>query len=159
MQAGIFFTTSLFLLRETNAAVLLQKKTLRLRKETGNAVLVSKMDRGLTPRQLFLRAIVRPTKLLVLSPIVLLVRNQMIQARPMSRVFAKVSFLRPALTPLRLRLRPPLPPLHNLSTGLRRTIRLLRRRVRLIISRSRHRDVLLVGSLREFLGQAVQSDS
>lgn len=30
------------------------------------------MDRGLTPSQLFLRAIVRPTKLLVLSPIVLL---------------------------------------------------------------------------------------
>jgi MFS family permease len=30
------------------------------------------MDRGLSPRQLFLRAIVRPTKLLVLSPIVLL---------------------------------------------------------------------------------------
>ena len=30
------------------------------------------MDRGLAPRQLFLRAIVRPTKLLILSPIVLL---------------------------------------------------------------------------------------
>jgi predicted MFS family arabinose efflux permease len=30
------------------------------------------MDRGLTPRQLFLRAITRPTKFLILSPIVLL---------------------------------------------------------------------------------------
>jgi hypothetical protein len=30
------------------------------------------MDRGLTPRQLFVRAITRPTKLLLLSPIVLL---------------------------------------------------------------------------------------
>jgi len=52
--------------------VLLGWKAARLRKETGNAALVSKMDRGLTPRQLFLRAIIRPTKLLILSPIVLL---------------------------------------------------------------------------------------
>lgn len=52
--------------------MLLGWKAARLRKETGNAALVSKMDRGLTPRQLFLRAIIRPTKLLILSPIVLL---------------------------------------------------------------------------------------
>lgn len=59
-------------MRETNATVLLARKAARLRKETGNTALVSKMDRGLAPRQLFLRAIVRPTKLLLLSPIVLL---------------------------------------------------------------------------------------
>lgn len=52
--------------------MLLARKAARLRKETGNADLVSKMDRGLRPRQLFLRAIIRPTKLLVMSPIVLL---------------------------------------------------------------------------------------
>lgn len=52
--------------------MLLEWKAARLRKETGNAALVSKMDRGLTPRKLFFRAIVRPTKLLILSPIVLL---------------------------------------------------------------------------------------
>lgn len=52
--------------------MLLEWKAARLRKETGNTALVSKMDRGLSPRQLFLRAIVRPTKLLILSPIVLL---------------------------------------------------------------------------------------
>lgn len=52
--------------------MLLGWKAARLRKETGNAALVSKMDRGLTPRQLFLRAITRPTTLLILSPIVLL---------------------------------------------------------------------------------------
>jgi len=72
IQAGVTFTISIFLLRETNAAVLLAWKTARLQKETGNPALVSKMDRGLTPRQLFLRAIVRPIKLLILSPIVLL---------------------------------------------------------------------------------------
>ncbi|TVY32820.1 MFS transporter [Lachnellula subtilissima] len=71
-KAGISFTISIFFLRETNATVLLGWKAARLRKETGNAALVSKMDRGLTPRQLFLRAITRPTKLLILSPIVLL---------------------------------------------------------------------------------------
>jgi MFS family permease len=60
------------LLRETNAVVLLNWKTARLRKSTNNPALVSIMDRGLTPKQLFLRAIVRPTKLLLLSPIVLL---------------------------------------------------------------------------------------
>ncbi|KAK5174692.1 uncharacterized protein LTR77_001774 [Saxophila tyrrhenica] len=69
---GVIFTISIFFLRETNAAVLLGWKAARLRKQTGNAALVSKMDRGLTPRQLFLRAITRPMKLLVLSPIVLL---------------------------------------------------------------------------------------
>lgn len=52
--------------------MLLGWKAARIRQETGNAALVSKMDRGLTPRQLFLRAITRPTKLLILSPIVLL---------------------------------------------------------------------------------------
>ena len=68
----MIFATSIFFLRETNAAVLLGWKAARLRKETGNAALVSKMDRGLRPRQLFLRAIIRPIKLLILSPIVLL---------------------------------------------------------------------------------------
>ncbi|KAL3440555.1 major facilitator superfamily domain-containing protein [Aspergillus insuetus] len=70
--ATVSFTISIFFLRETNAAVLLGWKTARLRKETGNAALVSKMDRGLGPRHLFLRAIIRPTKFLILSPIVLL---------------------------------------------------------------------------------------
>ncbi|KAL4911200.1 hypothetical protein BDW74DRAFT_164774 [Aspergillus multicolor] len=70
--AGVTFSISIFLLHETNAAVLLQRKTTRLRKETNNPTLISKMDRGLTPRQLFLRAITRPTKLLIFSPIVLI---------------------------------------------------------------------------------------
>jgi MFS family permease len=52
--------------------VLLDRRTARLRKETGNTDLRSKMDRGLDARQLFFRAIVRPTKLLIFSPIVLL---------------------------------------------------------------------------------------
>ncbi|KAK5042861.1 hypothetical protein LTR84_012434 [Exophiala bonariae] len=70
--AGVSFVISIFFLHETNATVLLEWKAARLRKETGNTALVSTMDQGLTPRQLFLRAIIRPTKLLILSPIVLL---------------------------------------------------------------------------------------
>ena len=70
--AGVSFIISIFVLRETNAAVLLGWKAARLRKETGNTALVSEMDRNIGPRQLFLRAITRPTKLLILSPIVLL---------------------------------------------------------------------------------------
>ncbi|KAH8178983.1 major facilitator superfamily protein [Sarocladium implicatum] len=70
--AGVAFGISIFVLRETNAAVLLRRKAARLRKETGNPALVSKMERNLTSRQLFLNAIIRPTKLLFISPIVLL---------------------------------------------------------------------------------------
>ncbi|KAM3562183.1 hypothetical protein ARSEF4850_002867 [Beauveria asiatica] len=64
--------------RETYAPVLLQRKTDRLRRENINiinnsnnaaALLRSKLDAGLTPRELFLRAILRPFKLLVFSPI------------------------------------------------------------------------------------------
>lgn len=60
---------ALFVLRETYAPVLLERKAKRLRKETGNDQLRSKLDNGLTPKQMFIRAIVRPTKLMFLSPI------------------------------------------------------------------------------------------
>ncbi|KAM3528991.1 hypothetical protein NHJ13051_002137 [Beauveria bassiana] len=83
------FLSLLFLAfsRETYAPVLLQRKTDRLqrrrRQQNNNnnssnnnsnnnntaALLRSKLDAGLTPRELFLRAILRPCKLLVFSPI------------------------------------------------------------------------------------------
>ncbi|KAF2160186.1 hypothetical protein M409DRAFT_70555 [Zasmidium cellare ATCC 36951] len=72
IMAGVTFALSIIFLRETNAGVLLGRKADRLRRETGNPALVSKMDRGLTSRQLFVRAIARPIKFLILSPIVLL---------------------------------------------------------------------------------------
>lgn len=62
---------SLFCLRETYPPVLLQRKTARLIRETGNAQLRSRLDTGGGARQLFWRSIVRPAKLLLLSPIVL----------------------------------------------------------------------------------------
>ncbi|KAL9052055.1 MAG: hypothetical protein Q9162_005626 [Coniocarpon cinnabarinum] len=65
--------TVLFLIfnKETYAPVLLERKAKRLRKETGNPHLRSRMDSGLTPAAAFRRAIVRPLKMLVFKPIVL----------------------------------------------------------------------------------------
>ncbi|OBT63065.1 hypothetical protein VE03_07439 [Pseudogymnoascus sp. 23342-1-I1] len=68
---GVFSLMCLAFLQESYAPVLLARKTARLIKETGNTDLRSKLDTGLTPREVFVRAIVRPMKLLVLSPIVL----------------------------------------------------------------------------------------
>lgn len=65
-------TTSILMIilaRETYAPVLLQRKTERLRKETGNPLLRSKLDAGLSAADFFKRGIIRPMKMLVFSPI------------------------------------------------------------------------------------------
>lgn len=69
MCTALFAISAFFILRETYVPVLLERKAARLRKAANNPNLRSKLDNGLTPRQLFLRAIVRPTKMLFLSPI------------------------------------------------------------------------------------------
>ncbi|KAI9700577.1 MAG: hypothetical protein M1820_006731 [Bogoriella megaspora] len=69
MLSGVFDLLCLVYCRETYAPVLLQRKTERLRKETGNLRLRSKLDTGLTPGDLFMRSIIRPTKLLCFMPI------------------------------------------------------------------------------------------
>ncbi|KAM0315427.1 hypothetical protein ACHAPQ_011590 [Fusarium lateritium] len=61
--SGIIGVATAVFMRETNSTILLQKRVQRMRKETGND----------TPRQMITRAIVRPVKLLIMSPIVLLV--------------------------------------------------------------------------------------
>lgn len=71
-QIGLLGLPGLFFLRETNATVLLERKAERLRKETGNSHLVSKQGPPQSSRQMFSRAIVRPAKMLLFSPIVLL---------------------------------------------------------------------------------------
>ncbi len=58
-------------MRETNADVLLARKAAHLRKTTSKPF-VTRASQGLTPRQLLGRAIIRPTKMLIFSPIVLL---------------------------------------------------------------------------------------
>lgn len=71
LKAGVITIAALIVLRETYPPTLLERKASRLRKETGNDKLMSKLDSGLSPKDLFIRSIVRPTKMLFLSPIVL----------------------------------------------------------------------------------------
>ncbi|KAK0649280.1 major facilitator superfamily domain-containing protein [Cercophora newfieldiana] len=66
--AGVLSISMVIFARETYAPVLLQRKVNRLRKETGNDLLRSKLDAGLTPKEYFRRGIIRPLKLLVFSP-------------------------------------------------------------------------------------------
>ena len=70
--AGFVSIGMLFTLRETYAPRILELKARRLRKETGNPNLRSKLDTGLSSKDLLIRSIVRPTKMLVFSPIVFL---------------------------------------------------------------------------------------
>lgn len=67
--AGFVAVLMLVLLRETYAPVILQRKVNRLRNETGNPLLRSKLDVGLSPADFFKRSIVRPMKMLTRSPI------------------------------------------------------------------------------------------
>ncbi|KAK7961946.1 uncharacterized protein PG986_002771 [Apiospora aurea] len=71
--AGLSAASTALFTRETNSAVLLQRKAAKLRRETGNGQLRPKTTKQQTPREMLLSAIVRPIKLLVFSPIVLLI--------------------------------------------------------------------------------------
>jgi multidrug resistance protein len=70
IAGGVFGIIMYFVAHETYHSVILDKKVARLRKETGNMALRSKLDSGLTPKQFFIRAVARPMKMLFLSPIV-----------------------------------------------------------------------------------------
>ncbi|KAM0245868.1 hypothetical protein ACHAQJ_010426 [Trichoderma viride] len=69
MLSGTFSLLFLAFARETYAAVLLRRKTIRLRKETGNPLLRSKLDSGLSTAAYMKRSVLRPFKMLILSPI------------------------------------------------------------------------------------------
>ncbi|KAL8393238.1 hypothetical protein RB595_003144 [Gaeumannomyces hyphopodioides] len=66
---GFISICMIIVLRETYAPVLLQRKTQKLRAETGNPNLRSKLDIGLSSRDYFSRSIVRPLKMLAFSPV------------------------------------------------------------------------------------------
>lgn len=72
MLGGLVTIISFFVLKESYAYVLLERKTIRLRKETGNPLLRSRLDAGLGQADFFKRGIIRPFKLFVRSPIVLI---------------------------------------------------------------------------------------
>jgi MFS family permease len=58
-------------MKETYAPVILERKTRRLRKSTGNLELRSRLDTGRTTIDLLRHSLVRPLKILFLSPIVI----------------------------------------------------------------------------------------
>jgi MFS family permease len=67
--SGTFSLLFLAFSRESYAAVLIGRKTTRLQKETGNPLLRSKLDKGLSNAAYIKRSIQRPFKLLIMSPI------------------------------------------------------------------------------------------
>lgn len=68
---GVFTIATFAFLQESYAPTLLERKAENLRKLSGNATNIrSKYDRGQTASQLFIAAIVRPSKMLARSPIV-----------------------------------------------------------------------------------------
>lgn len=67
--AGFFTLVCFVVMRETSAVVILGRKAKRLRRETGNGEFRSKLDKGLSTKELFLYSIVRPTKMLTRSAI------------------------------------------------------------------------------------------
>lgn len=71
-QSGIVTVAAFFLLQETYAPILLTRKVARLRKETGNTALCSKLDTGLSEKDAFIHSIIRPAKMFIFSPIVTL---------------------------------------------------------------------------------------
>ncbi|KAI9737959.1 MAG: hypothetical protein M1834_009329 [Cirrosporium novae-zelandiae] len=70
--SGILTVLCLVFMRETSAVTILERKARKLRKEQNNPAIHSRLDVGLSSKDLFKRAIWRPLKLLVLSPIVCL---------------------------------------------------------------------------------------
>ena len=70
--AGVATAAAFLLMRETYEPVLLEKRAAALRKENNNPALRSKLASELTKKQYFIRAIVRPTKMLFLSPTILI---------------------------------------------------------------------------------------
>ncbi|KAL3423569.1 hypothetical protein PVAG01_05316 [Phlyctema vagabunda] len=67
----VIFIVSAILLRETYAPVLLERRAKRLRVSTGNQDLQSALKSSKTPTQLVIKSIIRPTKMIIFSPIVL----------------------------------------------------------------------------------------
>ncbi|KAI1100301.1 bicyclomycin resistance protein [Jackrogersella minutella] len=67
---GLLSILMLFSLKESYAPIILERKAAAMRKETGNNMLRSKLDAGLSPKDYFKRGIIRPFRMLFLSPIV-----------------------------------------------------------------------------------------
>ncbi|KEF57997.1 uncharacterized protein A1O9_05920 [Exophiala aquamarina CBS 119918] len=70
--SGAICVVTFALMKESSALIILERKARRARKETGNDKLRSKLHTGRASKELFMLAILRPTKMLFMSPIVFL---------------------------------------------------------------------------------------
>lgn len=68
--SGLLSVCMVPILRESYAHIILERKAARLRKETNNPLLRSRLDIGLSPTEYFRRSINRPLKMLFCSPVV-----------------------------------------------------------------------------------------
>ncbi|KAK7408446.1 hypothetical protein QQX98_009373 [Neonectria punicea] len=71
--SGVAVLASFFILRETYAPILLERKAAALRKSTGSERYQSSMKQEGTPKEIFMIAITRPARLFLFSPIVTMV--------------------------------------------------------------------------------------
>ena len=71
-QSGVTTTLQVAVLRETCTPVILERRTRRLRKTTANENSRSELANDLTPLTAIIRAVSRPAKMLIFSPVVLL---------------------------------------------------------------------------------------
>ncbi|KAJ5727082.1 MFS transporter [Penicillium malachiteum] len=71
--SSVIFLISVVILRETYEPALLGRKAARRCKKTGNAKLYARTFKDLTPTQVLRRSIMRPTKMIFLSPNVFLI--------------------------------------------------------------------------------------
>ncbi|KAJ5633879.1 hypothetical protein N7528_001721 [Penicillium herquei] len=67
---GVSTVAFFFIVPETHAPTILERKAARLRKQTGNIGYKSRLDDGIPAKQRFLQSFSRPSKMLFLSPIV-----------------------------------------------------------------------------------------
>lgn len=72
IAGGVITIAGFFLLKETYHPVLLERRAAALRKSTGDPAYRSRMKQSGTNKDIFVRAIVRPMKILFLSPICML---------------------------------------------------------------------------------------
>ncbi|KAK6077977.1 transporter [Seiridium cupressi] len=70
ITAGVVSLAMLCVLKESYAYVILKRKTARLQKETGDSMLKSKLDSGLSPIDHFKRGIIRPIRMFIMSPVI-----------------------------------------------------------------------------------------
>ncbi|KAF5023730.1 hypothetical protein F66182_4204 [Fusarium sp. NRRL 66182] len=98
IMAGVLSVVFLIFSQETYAPVILARKTKRLRRETGNHHLRSKLDAGLSPADHFKRCILRPFKMIMFSPVCIICGLFVAMA------YAYLYILFTSLTPLFMRI-------------------------------------------------------